>query len=392
MQIGVDACCWANKRGFGRFTRELLKALITLDKSNEYFFFIDEETALANLFPEGVNIIITPTRVSPVKAASASGRRSLKDLWVMTREVRKYKLDIFFFPAVYSYFPILNRTKVIVTIHDMIADRHSDKVFPAKRLMLFWKLKQYVAVKQAQLLLTVSEYSKKKIIEYFHIAESRIQVISEGPGSAFKIIPQNKKTEQILDRYRLSANDSFLLYVGGISPHKNLKTLIDVYDQLIKDKRFENIKLILVGDYQNDSFHSDYPILRSHIDHLGIADRVIFTGYIHDTELAVLYNSATLLVFPSLEEGFGLPAVEAMACGTPVVASKTGSLPEILDDAGRFFDPLNPQEMLEVLIKTLLNDQSRKRMGSLGLKRAKLLSWDRAAGDLLKIFNKLAEM
>lgn len=358
---------------------------------NDYLFFVDQNTASTIELPSAVNIVAVQTQMSPTNAASASGRRSMGDLWAFSKKVTKFNLDIFFFPAVYTYFPILNRAKKIVTIHDMIADHHPNKVFPNKRLMLFWKLKQYVAVKQAQLLLTVSEYSKKKIIEYFHIAESRIQVISEGPGSAFKVISQNKKTEQVLDHYRLSANDSFLLYVGGISPHKNLKTLIDVYSQLIKDIRFENIKLILVGDYQKDSFYSDYPILRSHIDYLGIADRVIFTGYVHDSELAVLYNSATLLVFPSLEEGFGLPAVEAMACGTPVVASKTGSLPEVLGDAGRFFDPLKPQEMLDVLIKTLLDDESREQMRCLGLKRAKLFSWDIAASDLLNIFNKLSE-
>ena len=116
MQIGVDACCWSNKRGFGRLTRELLKALIAIDQKNDYWFFVDSDNASINEFPKGVNVAAASTLVSPMEAASASGRRSLRDLWAMSRQVMKHDLDLFFFPTVYSYFPIFNRTKIVLTI------------------------------------------------------------------------------------------------------------------------------------------------------------------------------------------------------------------------------------------------------------------------------------
>ena len=125
MKIGVDACCWSNRRGFGRFTRELLTALVA-EGGHEYVFFADRETAEAATFPAGVEVVTAATTVSPTEAASAEGRRSLADLWALTRTVARHDLDLFFFPAVYSYFPLLNRTRVVVTLHDVIADHHPE--------------------------------------------------------------------------------------------------------------------------------------------------------------------------------------------------------------------------------------------------------------------------
>ena len=142
MKIGVDSCCWANRRGYGRFTRELLKALVEIDQKNDYWFFVDEATATASKFPKRAKVVVSPTRVSPTEAASSSGRRSLRDLWVMSREVIRHDLDLFFFPTIYSYFPIFNRAKIVMTVHDMIPDQYPDKVFSRKKLMFFWKVKQ----------------------------------------------------------------------------------------------------------------------------------------------------------------------------------------------------------------------------------------------------------
>jgi len=257
MRIGVDACCWSNRRGFGRFTRELLKALLSIDEKNEYWFFVDKDTASVNGFPEGARIVTAPTHESPTQAASAEGRRSLRDLWVMTREVRKHDLDIFFFPAVYSYYPILNRTKIVVTIHDMIPELHPDEVFPNKKLRLFWQMKQYLALRQAKLILTVSDNSKREIVRLCNIPESRVSVVSEGANSAFRVLSHDRERDVVLHRYDLKHSEPFLLYVGGISPHKNLRHLVDVHSELLRDPDYSDVKLVLVGDYKGDSFYSD---------------------------------------------------------------------------------------------------------------------------------------
>lgn len=389
MRIGVDACCWSNKRGFGRFTRELLQSLISVDQKNEYLFFVDKDTATVNDFPERAKVVVAQTSIAPTQAASASGRRSIRDLWALSRLVMKEDIDIFFFPAVYSYFPIYTKAKVIVTVHDIIADLFPELVFPDKRLNFFWRCKQYLANRQAHLILTVSEYSRQQIIKYFKIPKSRVRTILEAPSKIFKHLPHDGEMSQVLSRYQLGSEGRFILYVGGISPHKNLRTLVEVHGQLVRNGRYSDVKLVLAGDYRGDSFYTDYSALKQLIDKLGLEKEIIFTGFVQDRDLAYLYNAASLLVFPSFQEGFGLPAIEAMACGTPVAASNKGSLPEVLGEAGCFFDPYNPREILDTVQNLLSNNTLREKMRGCGLMRAKQFSWERAAGDLLSIFDEL---
>ena len=389
MKIGVDATCWGNKRGFGRFTRELLEALLKIDETNEYLFFIDNNTEDDNLIPSRVKKIIAQTDVSPIQAASSEGRRSIKDLLAMSREVLKHKIDVFFFPAVYSYFPIFNRTKIIVTIHDMIADNNPKLVFPNSKLKFFWKLKQNVAVRQADLILTVSEYSKEQISQHFKLPSSRFRIINEAARPIFRVLPKDEKINETLGKYGLNSADKFLLYVGGISPHKNLTTLVEAFSLIKSRPNQQNLKLVFVGDYKDDPFFSAYPAIQKKIAEKKLENSVIFTGFISDEDLVRFYNRADLLVFPSLEEGFGLPAIEAMACGTPVAASNRGSLPEVLGEAGRFFNPLNVENMAEVIGYILDSETERKLMSDNGLERSNQFQWERAAEDMLKIFNEL---
>lgn len=386
MKIGIDATCWGNKRGFGRFTRELLEALLKIDETNEYLFFIDNNTEDENSIPAQVKKIIAQTDVSPLEAASSEGRRSIKDLLAMSREVFKHKIDVFFFPAVYSYFPVFNRTKIIVTIHDMIADNNPTLVFPNSKLKFFWKLKQNVAVWQSDLILTVSEYSKKEISRYFKLPSSRFRIINEAARPIFQVLPDD---ENIKEKYGLDSADKILLYVGGISPHKNLTTLVEAFSLIKNRPNQQNLKLVLVGDYKDDPFFSAYPAIKQKIAEKNLENSVIFTGFISDEDLVRFYNCADLLVFPSLEEGFGLPAIEAMACGTPVAASNRGSLPEVLGNAGRFFNPLDVENIADVIGQILDNESERKLMSETGLERSNQFRWERAAEDMLKIFNEL---
>jgi glycosyltransferase involved in cell wall biosynthesis len=388
MRIGVDATCWGNKRGFGRFTRELLEAILEIDTTNEYLFFIDGNTEDRDAIPPRVKKIVAKTDISPLKAASADSRRSLKDLWAMSREVLRHKTDVFFFPASYSYFPVFNRTKIIVTLHDVIAEHHPELIFPNAKSKFFWKLKQNAAIRQANLIATVSEYSKQQIVEYFKLPASRLRVISEAARPIFKVMPSNGATCEVLARYGLKTDEKFLLYVGGISPHKNLSAMINAFADIAKNQ--PELKLVLVGDYTDDPFFSAYPALKKQVAELGLANKVVFTGFIADEDLVYLYNAAALLVFPSLEEGFGLPAIEAMACGTPVAASNRGSLPEVLGTVGLFFDPHDSKNMADVIRQILADDNLRGKMKQNGLIRAQQFLWKKAAQDALKIFEEVA--
>jgi glycosyltransferase involved in cell wall biosynthesis len=389
MRIGVDATCWQNKRGYGRFTRELLEAVLEVDKTNEYLFFVDPATDKSGELPVEVQKIVVKTKVAPIEAASAEGRRSLGDIWAMSREVMRHKLDLFFFPTVYSYFPIFSRTKVIVTVHDVIAEHHPDLIFPDAKSKFFWRLKQKAAIRQADIIATVSEYSKQQIIEYFGVAPSRLRIISEAARPAFRVLDKAEAMSGALGRYNIGPDEKFLLYVGGISPHKNLSTLVTAFEVLNKADGAGRARLVLVGDYEGDSFFSAYPSLKEQIGGLGLDEQITFTGYVPDEDLAYLYNGASALVFPSLEEGFGLPAVEAMACGTPVAASNCGSLPEVIGSAGRYFDPRDSMDIANVLSQILNDDALRTSMKEAGLRRSKEFLWNKAAHETLTIFDEL---
>ena len=387
MRIGIDATCWGNRRGYGRFTRELLDALVRVDRTNKYIFFVDSDTIAGNDLPESVDTVVVQTHVSPAKAAAAAGNRSLGDIWSMTRSVLRHQVDVFFFPTMYSYFPVLNRVKVVVTLHDMIADNYPDLTFSNAKSRYFWALKQRLAITQASLIATVSEYSKSQIVEQFNLPTSRLRVISEAAQPIFRVTEPGANRTEVLKRYGLRSDEKFLLYVGGISPHKNLSILIDAFHKI--RSTVTDVKLVLVGDYKDDPFLSAYPALRAQVSKLGLDESVIFTGFVPDIDLVEMYNAATLLVLPSLDEGFGLPAVEGMACGTPVASSNRGSLPEVLGDAGEFFDPLDIGEISTVVGSLLADCGKREQLRQRGLTRSQLFRWERSATETLSIFNEL---
>jgi len=387
MRIGVDAACWSNQRGYGRYTRELLKAVVELDRNNEYLFFLDPETNRMDNFPVGIKRIVVDVSETPSLAASASGHRSLRDVWKMGKTVSKENLDILFFPSVYTYFPVFGRAKKVIGIQDVIAEQFPELVFTNRRHRFFWNLKVWMAIKQADLILTLTEFSKKGIMKHFRIEGSRIRVTSAAADNIFRPIHERDSSYKILSRFGLDFSTKFILYVGGIAPHKNLSVLVKAYSKLIKDSSYKDVKLVLVGDYEKDPFLIDRKI-KDEIKRLDLTDTIIFTGFLPDKELVYLYNAATILVMPSFCEGFGLPALEAMACATPVIGSKTTSLPEVVGNAGLFFDPNDPDELLEKLLHILGNDNFRKQLRDRSIKRASTFSWQKSAAQLLAAFEE----
>ncbi len=303
----------------------------------------------------------------------------------MSFAVARSGIDLMYFPATYSYFPVWNVAKVVVTMHDTLPFTHPDLVFPTLAGRLAWRLKEGAAVRRADRLVTVSQASRRAISAWSGWPDRKIAVITEGPDPIFQPRGDDFRAGAVLDRLAIPQDAPFLLYVGGLSPHKNLLRLVDAFAQSAPAET----RLVLTGDI-HDVFHTHVPQIRSAIARHHLNDRVIMTGFVPDEDLVFLYSRASALVLPSLLEGFGLPAVEAMACGTPVLSSLAGSLPEVVGRAGVYFDP-NDIGSIAQAIRSFMGDPAlRHELAGLAREQSSLFSWDRSARALLDCFDELA--
>lgn len=390
MLIGVDASCWANRRGYGRFTRELMRALLKIDAVNRYLFFIDAESAEQCSFPERAEVVVVETSRAATKAASSSGHRSIKDMLLMAKAVARHRPDIFFYPSVYTYFPLLSGAKKVVAIHDVIPERLPRLVFPNARRRLFWRTKVWLALRQADEVMTVSEHSRQGIAEYFGFDPRRIKVVYEAADEIFKPVEDNAAEHlAVLGRYGIGPGERFFLYVGGIGPHKNLGSLISAFARLLERTGSSDLKLVIAGDVDSDPFWREAGLVEKAAESAP-ANKISFPGYVPDDDLVHLYSAAEALVMPSFAEGFGLPAVEAMACGTAVIGSRTTSLPEVVRDAGLFFEPSDAAELTDCMARIIADSALKQALKLRSRQIAASYSWEESARRALAIFSEVS--
>lgn len=383
----MDATCWQNNRGYGRHARSLLKALVRLDTESRYTFFMDSMENSQDI-PSGVEVRLISARTPAALAASANGHRSLGQMWRMSRAMSASEFDLLFFPTVYSYVPILSRAKKIVMIHDIIAEKYPALTLPSPTARLFWKAKVALGRRQADAIATVSDYSREGILKHFKIAPERVFVVGEAMDPAFRMLENPRPTDR-LAALGVPSSGRLVAYVGGFNPHKNLETLVSAFAKLAARREFSDLRLVMAGEYEKEVFHGNYRAIKRQVEHSGISDRVIFTGHLADDDLVALLNLTTVLVLPSLIEGFGLPAVEAAACGCPVIATTASPLPQILGEGGLYIDPARPQELESALARVLCSGQLRLGMREAGLAAASRLSWEAAAGQMIDLMRRV---
>jgi glycosyltransferase involved in cell wall biosynthesis len=387
MRIGVDATTWSNRRGYGRFTRALISAAVELDQCNHYTLFVDQDSEEFPL-PSGGEVCHIATKVPTIKAAGADSRRSFSDLWAVARAMRRARVDLIFFPSEYSYVPLFTNIPQVVTLHDATSELIPKSVFPTLRARFLFGAKKRMAIRQARLLVTVSEYSRRRLTEQLGIPAARLRVINEAADPIFRPLECPAGSE-VFSRWGIPPNAKCMIYVGGFSPHKNLFMLVDVVRELLNRDAFRDLRLVLVGDYAGDSFFSCYRQLAELVSSDRLKERVLFTGRLEDKELVVLLNRADALVLPSLSEGFGLPGVEAAACGTPVVATTESPLPELLGEGMIAVDPRDRAGWLGAIERVLTDTALRGRMRGAGLAAAKRMSWKNSACQLLSVFDEV---
>ena len=384
MKIGIDGSCLSNRRGFGRFARQLLGAVAEQPGGHQFTVFVDGPSAPEVEVPAPFERVVVDVGEAPSQAARAQGRRRWRDMIAMGLAVARSRLDLMYFPATYSFFPVWNVPRLVVTMHDTLPLTHPELVFPTMSGRLAWRLKEATAARWADRIVTVSEASRKAIEAWSGRPDDRIRVITEGPDPIFRPRAGEPQAGLVLERFAIPPDTRFLLYVGGLSPHKNLIRLVEAFAQGAPDDAL----LVLAGDVY-DVFHTHVPEIRATIERLHMNERVIMTGFVHDDDLVFLYSKAYALVSPSLMEGFGLPAVEAMACGTPVVSSCAGSLPEVVGDAGVYFDPTDVGSMADVIRSFLSDGERRDAMAHRALERAAFFTWEASARALIACFDEL---
>ena len=386
LRIGIDGTCLGSGRGYGRFLRELLPPLLAQCGADEYVLFVDAETAARAKLP-AMPVVRLETGASQADAASARGARSPLDMLRMGRGVGRERLDAFYFPSVYSYFPLPPRIPLAVAIHDTIPERHGKIVFPRWQNRALWWAKSRAARFQARTLITVSEYARRQLAETFAMPAERIFVTPEAPSPAFAPVADAGAITKTLAA-RGIPDDPYFLYVGGFNPHKNVTGLVRAFAAATARTR---VRLMLVGDYQGDVFHQDLATIRAEIARADVDSRVNWTGFVPDGELRFLYAGALAAVLPAFEEGFGLPAVEAAACGAPCIATRESPLPEVLAGGGFFFDPHDARQLEAGLRRALEAPAEREAWAKAALTRASALSWDVTARATREALEATAE-
>jgi glycosyltransferase involved in cell wall biosynthesis len=365
MRIGIDAFPVVhNYGGVARYTRNLLRALLAVESDDEFVAYVPMESPGCR----ELEVWEASSRLKRVQVRRAFFRwRGWLD-----------KLDLYH--GTNYKVQTMGRLGGIVTIHDLWLDRHpeySKKVLGQR--MSFFRTRQRAS--QAVRVITVSEHSAKDIQELYGLSKDRIAVIPNGVSGEFRPDHEVTRVSRLRLQYGLS-EEPYILFMGGADPRKNHISLFRAY--ALKPALRESHFLVAVGN----PVHRLGSIMET-ARTLGISDRVVCTGMINTDDLRLLYSNAALFVFPSRYEGFGLPVLEAMACGTPVITSNTTALPEVAGDAAILINPEDPEDLAEAMVKILSDRGLRETLRNSGIERARQFTWARTAQETVKLYREI---
>lgn len=371
-RIGIDARLFgtAQAAGIGTYAEELVGNLPKVDPDNNYTVFVTPD--VADVFP-----FYYPNLT---KVSVPYQHYTLSEQLFYPRLLAKFKPDLLHYTNFNT--PVLfRRVKSIVTIHDLTL-----WLYPGRKhrsLFKRWVYRYIVAqsCRNASRIIAVSEGTKQDIIKRLAINPEKIDVVYEGVAPRMRHQPDSKQIEMVKAKYNISA--PFFLYVGQWRTHKNLVRLIRAF--AIFRRRYNlDYQLVLVG--KKDPLAPEIPAI---IKQLGLQDVVITTGYIADTDLPDFYAAAQAFVFPSLYEGFGLPPLEAMAQGTPVISSNASVMPEILGDAALYFDPLNLEDIAAKLYQFVTSFKLRHELAEAASRQVRKYSFTKMAKETLAVYQKV---
>lgn len=350
--------------GIGTYVSNLVRGLSRLDHDNEYVLICQpkDHEFVRSLGPN-FRALVDP-----------SGNYSVREQLSIPLNLWRAKIDLFHAP--HYVLPPLAMTRSVVTIHDCIHLRFP-QYLPNRVALNYAQFFMASAARRASRVLTVSEASKRDIMHFLQTPAAKIDVVYNGFDERLAT-PTPEDERRVRERFQLDA--PFVLYAGNIKPHKNVDRLIEAFAKL-RERGLERVNLLIIGDDI-----SKYSSLRRLVHRHQLRQQVRFLGFVSTDTLAALYRLARVFVFPSLYEGFGLPPLEAMASGTPVVTSNTSSLPEVVGDAALLIDPLSADDIADAMVRVLTDDRLRSDLIARGFERVKQFSWDRSVKRTHEIY------
>lgn len=381
MRIGIDArfLTHPQKGGFKTYTENLISALACLDESNQYILYLDRYPDKDTKLPGQPNF--TCKLLSQVPIIGMPWREQVK----LSMQTVRDKLDLLHSPCLTA--PLISACPLVVTIHDMIwlfpkRYRQSNAVSLQWKLMEWYNmLVPHYTSRRAAAIITVSQYSKESIIKYLDIDPNRVFVTYEAVNSFFRPVRDADQVQALRQKHGL--HSKFILAIGSADPRKNMETLVSAY-ALLPESLQKEYHLVIVW-----TAPSLAPAISQQIESLGIRNCVHFLNKISNEDLVLLYNEASLFVFPSLYEGFGLPMLEAMACGVPVLAANTSSIPEIASDAARLFEAMDSQGLSSAIANILSDEDLKSKMIHKGFRRNSLFSWEKCALETIEVYKRV---
>jgi len=361
--------------GVGTYTRNVVRALSRLDRESEYIL-IGSPQKVTEIGPLPPNF-----RTVPLRDPDTTTRGYLQ----FRAAIRQIDCDVVHIPHLFGI-PRRLPCPYVMTVHDVLEHMASANDRSGLRRVLHFQLTRQV-LKGAERIFAVSKFTKSEIEKLFGIAPDHIDVVYNAIDERFLHGHASEADRQFLaERYQV--NYPFLLYAGRISPHKNVVRIIEAFSalkaELDKEGRYPGLKLIIIGDEL-----SKHPDLRRTVIRGGVQNDVRFLGFIPIEVLRIFYDAAKIFVFPSLYEGFGLPPLEAMAHGTPVLASNTSSLPEVVGNAAVLVNPENVFEIMRALHRVLTDQNLREKMKRRCYEQAKKFSWEDSARRILAVYSEV---
>lgn len=369
MRIAIDArgVNWYKGTGIGTYTENVLKNLLKVDMSNHYHLYWSGDE-YESFKKENTKIMMSSKR-----------HHNFFQQYYFPQNMIQEKIDIFHVPQ--NGMGLIDNPcyKKIVTIHDLIPYVMPETVGKGYLLRFLKEIPKIIEISDA--IVTVSEWSKHDILRLFPIDENKIYVTPLAADSKYSPLDKEKCKSYLSENYNIT--NPFILYVGGFSSRKNVKSLIIAFSKVYRDLN-KKCDLVIVGAKRDD-----FSYLMELSNSLYLSSNIVFTGFVPEVDMPIFYSCCEVFAYPSLCEGFGLPPLEAMSCGAPVITSNSSSIPEVVADCGVLIDPYNISNLISALGDLICNDNLKEELSIKGLKRAKNFSWIKTAKKTLEIYEQL---